>query len=74
MANEETMESDIPVVNDPKYGTLANFKIDKKIGKGQFSEVWRASCTVDECVVALKKVQVKHIVEVQGWLLGFETK
>ncbi len=54
---EEMMEG-IPVVNDPKYGCLANFKIDKKIGKGQFSEVWRAVCTVDETVVALKKVQV----------------
>ena len=52
------MESEIPVVNDPQYGTLANFKIDKKIGKGQFSEVWRAVCTANDTVVALKKVQV----------------
>jgi serine/threonine protein kinase len=39
---------------------LANFKIDKKIGKGQFSEVYRAINKIDGSVVALKKVQVGH--------------
>jgi serine/threonine protein kinase len=43
---------------DSKYGCLANFKIDKKIGKGQFSEVYRAINKIDGSVVALKKVQV----------------
>ena len=60
---EEIMESEIPVVNDPLYGCLANFKIDKKIGKGQFSEVWRAVCTANDNVVALKKVQVRHTLD-----------
>ena len=42
-------------------GTLANFTVDKKIGKGQFSEVYRAVCKVDGKVVALKKVQVLRV-------------
>lgn len=43
------------------YGTLANFDIEKKIGKGQFSEVYRARCKQDGRIVALKKVQVRYI-------------
>lgn len=41
------------------YNTLANFRIEKKIGRGQFSEVYRASCLLDGVPVALKKVQVR---------------
>lgn len=48
-------ETDYSVV----YGTLANFDIEKKIGKGQFSEVYRARCKQDGRIVALKKVQVR---------------
>lgn len=40
------------------YGTLAAFTIDKKIGKGQFSEVYRVVCKATGNVLALKKVQV----------------
>lgn len=40
------------------YGTLAAFTIDKKIGKGQFSEVYRVICKATGNVLALKKVQV----------------
>ena len=29
---------------NPYMGTLANFAVDKKIGKGQFSEVYRVRC------------------------------
>ena len=59
----ETMDCDIPVTNDPdsKYGTLDHFNIEKKIGKGQFSEVYRAQCKEDKGIVALKKVQVQSI-------------
>ncbi|OBS71547.1 hypothetical protein A6R68_13876, partial [Neotoma lepida] len=42
---------------DMGYNTLANFRIEKKIGRGQFSEVYRASCLLDGVPVALKKVQ-----------------
>jgi NIMA (never in mitosis gene a)-related kinase len=54
------MECDVPINHDPdnQYGVLSNFEIDKKIGKGQFSEVYRARCKVDGSIVALKKVQV----------------
>lgn len=45
-------------VGDNKYSAMKNFEIDKKIGKGQFSEVYRARCVVDNTTVALKKVQV----------------
>ena len=40
------------------YNTLSQFVMDKKIGRGQFSEVFRARCVSDGNVVALKKVQV----------------
>ncbi|XP_038601394.1 serine/threonine-protein kinase Nek7 isoform X1 [Tachyglossus aculeatus] len=43
---------------DMGYNTLANFRIEKKIGRGQFSEVYRATCLLDGVPVALKKVQV----------------
>ncbi|XP_013918172.1 PREDICTED: serine/threonine-protein kinase Nek6 [Thamnophis sirtalis] len=39
--------------------TLADFQIEKKIGRGQFSEVYRATCLLDRKPVALKKVQVR---------------
>ncbi|XP_075473172.1 serine/threonine-protein kinase Nek7 isoform X3 [Ascaphus truei] len=42
---------------DMGYNTLANFQIEKKIGRGQFSEVYRATCLLDRVHVALKKVQ-----------------
>ena len=43
------------------YSSLQFFEVEKKIGKGQFSEVWRARNKVDGQIVALKKVQVLHL-------------
>ena len=37
---------------------LCNYHIEKKIGKGQFSEVYRATYLVENKPVALKKVKV----------------
>lgn len=37
---------------------LSNFRVEKKIGRGQFSEVYKATCLLDNQRVALKKVQV----------------
>lgn len=37
---------------------LSNFRVEKKIGRGQFSEVYKATCLLDNQQVALKKVQV----------------
>ncbi|KAK1883476.1 Serine/threonine-protein kinase Nek6 [Dissostichus eleginoides] len=38
--------------------TLANFRIEKKIGRGQFSEVYKATYLLEGQLVALKKVQI----------------
>ena len=40
------------------YNALCNYRIERKIGKGQFSEVYRAVCHLDNKLVALKKVKV----------------
>lgn len=42
------------------HNSLANFQIEKKIGRGQFSEVYRARYLLDNTSVALKKVQVRE--------------
>ncbi|XP_059571732.1 serine/threonine-protein kinase Nek6 isoform X2 [Alligator mississippiensis] len=42
----------------PYRCTLADFQIEKKIGRGQFSEVYKATCLLDRKPVALKKVQI----------------
>ena len=41
-----------------RYGTLEAFEIEKKIGKGQFSDVHRARCKEDGRKVALKRIKV----------------
>jgi serine/threonine protein kinase len=46
---------------DSKYGCLANFKIDKKIGKGQFSEVYRAINKIDGSVVDVPSKSIGSI-------------
>ena len=43
------------------YGALRNFEIEKKIGRGQFSVVYKARCLVDNSAIALKKVQVTYV-------------
>lgn len=55
--------------------SLADFQIEKKIGRGQFSEVYKATCLLDRKTVALKKVQVSqqpHGVKTtwQEWLVS----
>lgn len=47
------------IQQDMGYNSLANFAIEKKIGRGQFSEVYRATYILDHTPVALKKVQVR---------------
>lgn len=39
---------------------MANFRIEKKIGRGQFSEVYKATYLLEGHLVALKKVQVHY--------------
>ena len=50
-----------PLQPDMGHNSLANFQIEKKIGRGQFSEVYRARYLLDNTSVALKKIQVRHL-------------
>ena len=50
------------------YGSLSNFDIDRKIGKGQFSVVYRAISKVDGRPVALKKVQIFEMMDAKARL------
>lgn len=47
-----------PQTDDSCFTSINNFVIEKKIGRGQFSVVYKARCVVDNSIVALKKVQV----------------
>ena len=49
--------------SDSPYGALTGFTIDKKIGKGQFSVVYRARAIHDQKTVALKKVQIFEMMD-----------
>jgi len=49
--------------SDSPYGALTGFTIDKKIGKGQFSVVYRARALHDDKTVALKKVQIFEMMD-----------
>ena len=40
-------------------GTASNYALEKKIGKGQFSEVWRARDNRTGAIVALKRIPVR---------------
>ena len=54
--------------SDSIYGKLENFQVEKKIGKGQFSVVWRAVCLKDARTVALKKVQIFEMMDAKARL------
>ena len=60
--------------NDSFYGKLENYEIEKKIGKGQFSVVYRARCLAvseesdDPPIVALKKVQIFEMMDAKARL------
>jgi NIMA (never in mitosis gene a)-related kinase len=46
-----------------KHLLAAGFQIDRKIGKGQFSVVYRAKALHNGMVVALKKVQIFEMMD-----------
>ncbi|KAG7498739.1 serine serine/threonine-protein kinase Nek6-like [Solea senegalensis] len=46
--------------------TLANFRIEKKIGRGQFSEVYKATYLLEGQLVALKKVQIFEMMDAKA--------
>uniref|UniRef100_A0A4W3I5X9 NEK6-subfamily protein kinase n=1 Tax=Callorhinchus milii TaxID=7868 RepID=A0A4W3I5X9_CALMI len=55
-----------PLRPDLGLNTLGNFQIEKKIGRGQFSEVYRATCLLDAMPVALKKVQIFEMMDAKA--------
>lgn len=50
------------------YQSLTIFDVEKKIGKGQFSVVYRARCRTDGAIVALKKVQIFEMMDAKARL------
>ncbi|RXN22173.1 serine threonine- kinase Nek7 [Labeo rohita] len=54
------------IQQDMGYNNLANFHIEKKIGRGQFSEVYRATYMLDHTPVALKKVQIFDLMDAKA--------
>lgn len=56
-----------PLQPDMGHNSLANFQIEKKIGRGQFSEVYQARYLLGNTSVALKKVQVIRIELISFW-------
>ncbi|KAF6021284.1 NEK6 [Bugula neritina] len=65
-AEMDISHSDSNGTSGDKYNAMKNFEIDKKIGKGQFSEVYRARCVVDNTIVALKKVQIFEMMDAKA--------
>ena len=53
-----------PVSRQHIYGDLSNFDTEKQIGQGQFSQVFKARCRVDNRVVALKRMKVRKLLNV----------
>ena len=51
-----------------KFNTLqqSDFEIGQRIGKGQFSVVYRARCKKNNKMVALKKVQIFEMTDVKA--------
>jgi NIMA (never in mitosis gene a)-related kinase 7 len=64
MANNNSNSSiNFQDLNAQKYGFYENFINEKLIGKGQFSEVFKAKCQIDNRIVALKKVKIYEITD-----------
>ena len=67
-AAEELLQMSSTSAANSIYGSLKNFDIDRKIGKGQFSVVYRATSKVDGRPVALKKVQICEMMDAKARL------
>lgn len=64
-AMEVAQANDNNQTNDGnEHNELQNFEIQKKIGRGQFSVVYKARSLISNCIVALKKVQVRDILNI----------
>ncbi|KAL4594026.1 serine/threonine-protein kinase Nek6, partial [Arapaima gigas] len=64
VCNSSSFQRKLPVY--PYCSTLANFRIEKKIGRGQFSEVYRATYLLEDKQVALKKVQIFEMMDAKA--------
>ena len=64
--SQEKGAADPTLVDWTEYAFLACFQVEKKIGKGQFSEVFRAKCIPLNATVALKKVQIFEMVDAKS--------
>lgn len=47
-------------------GCLSNFEVEKRIGTGQFSVVYRAKCKQTQQIVALKKIQIFEMLDAKA--------
>ena len=57
---------DLSLVDWNEYSFLACYQVERKIGKGQFSEVFRGKCIPLNAVVAVKKVQIFEMVDAKA--------
>ncbi len=55
-----------PITCDYSRVKLSDFEIGRRIGKGQFSVVYRVRCKIDQQMVALKKVQLYEMTDVKA--------
>lgn len=64
--NGENMSTDSGQPIGLQYTSQKNFEIEKKIGKGQFSVVYKARCHLDNSIVALKKIQIFEMMDAKA--------
>ncbi|RWS14789.1 serine/threonine-protein kinase Nek7-like isoform X2 [Dinothrombium tinctorium] len=63
-----TKEGEMLVSCNTIKGSLSNFAIQKRIGKGQFSEVFKAKCLQTGETVALKKISIFEMMDAKSRL------
>lgn len=68
MSEQELLALTSANFGDSLYKSLSVFEIDRKIGKGQFSVVYRARCKTDNSIVALKKIQIFEMTDAKARL------
>ena len=61
--NNMMLNNCTPMSRQHTYGDINNFEIEKQIGQGQFSQVFKARCLLDNRVVALKRMKVGLLID-----------